>query len=141
MIEWLWAGLLLLAASHRATRLVALLLALKWAANYAAFRLVGEAAPVVIDLALGALGVVWATRVHARWADVVIGGFVLTPLVHAWYWFQPAAGPASPLVYYWLIVGLFTLQVGALAWPAAVEVIRMIVRRAGPARTGPSNPR
>jgi len=139
MIEWLWAGLLLLAASHRGTRLVALLLALKWAANYAAFRLIGEAAPAVIDLALGAFGVVWATRVHARWADVVIAGFVLTPLIHAWYWLQHAAGTASPLVYYWLIVGVFTLQVGAVAWPATAQAARSLLRRSGSARTGPSS--
>lgn len=140
MIEGLWAALLILAGSHRATRIVALLLALKWAANYAAFRLIGEAAPVVIDLALGAVGVVWATRLHARWADLVIAGFVLTPLVHAWYWFQPAAGSASPLVYYWLIVGLFSVQVAALAWPAAVQSVRSILRRSDPVRTDPAPP-
>lgn len=140
MIEGLWAGLLLLAASHRRTRLVALLLAVKWATNYAAFRLIGEAAPVVIDIALGAVGVVWATRVHSRWADVVIAGFVLTPLVHAWYWFQYLTGTASPLLYYWLIIGLFTLQVGALAWPGADEAGRAILRWSRSLRTGSTRP-
>lgn len=140
MIEWLWAGLLILAASHRATRPMALLLALKWAANYAAFRLISETAPALIDIALGTVGVIWLSRLHSRWADVVIAGFVLTPLVHAWYWFQYPAGTASPLAYYWLIVGLFTMQVAALSWLGARQDARALLRRLKSVRPGPSGP-
>ncbi len=121
MIEWLWAGLLALAVSHRRSRALALLLALKWASNYAAFRLIGEAAPALIDTALGAVGIVWATRYRTLWSDVVTAGFVLTPLVHAWYWLPQAPGTVPALAYYWLVVVLFTAQVAAVAWPGARE--------------------
>ena len=95
-MEWLWAGLLLVAATHSATRPLALLLALKWACNYTAFRLIGETAPALIDVAIGTVGVIWASRLQTRWADAVIAGFVLTPLVHAWYWLQPPPAPEEP---------------------------------------------
>jgi len=138
MIEWLWAALLVLAATHPGVRPLALLLALKWAANYAAFRLVGEAAPALVDLVLGAVGVIWAARHRAWWSDVVAAGFALTLFVHVWYWLPQAPGALSALVYYGLIVGLFTLQVGALAWPAARKHGRPLLRRlTGP---GPSRP-
>lgn len=129
MIEWLWAGLLTLAASHRATRALSLLLALKWAANYAAFRLIAETAPPLIDIALGTVGVIWASRQRAGWSDVVAAGFILTLLAHAWYWLQYGAGGASALVYYWLIVGLFTAQAAAVAWPGALAYARALRRR------------
>lgn len=139
-MEWLWAALLTLAASHRAARALALLLALKWAANYTAFRLVGETAPALIDVALGAVGVIWASRLHQRWADVVTAGFVLTPLVHAWYWLQPTGGGLSPLGYYWTLVGLFTVQVAALTWPAALQHGRTGLRRLKPPGAGSTSP-
>lgn len=138
MIEGLWAALLILAASHRVTRPLALLLALKWAANYAAFRLIAETAPALIDVALGTVGVIWASRRHALWADVVIAGFILTPLVHGWYWFQYAAGSVSPFAYYWLIAGLFTMQAAALAWLGGHQAARAVVRRLESVRMGPS---
>ncbi len=140
-MEWLWAGLLALAASHRATRPLALLLALKWASNYTAFRLIGETAPALIDVALGTVGVIWASRLHARWADVVTAGFVLTPLVHAWYWLQPVPGALSPLAYYWIVVGLFSIQTAAVAWPAAGQHARTLLRRWRMPTAGPSSPR
>jgi len=139
-MEWLWAGLLLLAATHPATRALALLLALKWACNYTAFRLIGETAPALIDVGIGTVGVIWASRLQTRWADVVIAGFVLTPLVHAWYWLQPAPGTLSPVAYYWIVVGVFAAQVAALAWPAARRHARPLLRRldsAGPGRSSP----
>lgn len=139
-MEWLWAGLLLVAATHPATRALALLLALKWACNYTAFRLIGETAPALIDVAIGTVGVVWASRRHTRWADVVIAGFVLSPLVHAWYWFQAAPGALSPVAYYWIVVGLFSMQVAALAWPAAHRHTRGLVRRLSSAGARPSSP-
>lgn len=129
MIEWLWAALLILAASHRLTRALALLLACKWAVNYAAFSLVSQTSPVLIDVAAGAVVVVWASHVRARWADWVLAAAVVTPLVHAWYWLQHLSGTASPLAYYWLILGLFTAQVSALAWPAARDHARSLVHR------------
>lgn len=129
MMEWLWVGLLALGASHRPSRALALLLALKWASNYTAFQLIGETAPALIDIALGTVGVIWASRTHSWSMDVVIAGFVLTPLVHGWYWSQYGAGSASPQVYYWLLVGLFTLQIAALAWPAAARDGRTLMRR------------
>jgi hypothetical protein len=138
MIEWLWAGLLVLAVSHRSGRALALLLAFKWAANYAAFNLVGEGAPALVDVALGTVGVVWASRRRTWWSDVVIAGFVLTPLVHAWYWLPQASGAVSARAYYWLVVGLFTLQVAALAWPAARERRRTVVRWLKARRAQPS---
>lgn len=131
-MEWLWAALLLVAATHPATRALALLLALKWACNYTAFRLIGETAPALIDVAIGTVGVVWASRRHTRWADVVIAGFVLTPLVHAWYWLPAGPGALSPQAYYWIVVGLFGLQVTALAWPAARRHARNLLRRRAP---------
>ena len=140
MIEGLWVGLLVLAASHRTTRALSLLLALKWAANYAAFSLIAQTAPALIDVALGTVGVIWASQRRAGWSDVVIAGFVLTPLVHAWYWFQHAAGAVSAPVYYWLIVGLFTGQVAAVAWPAAHKHARTLLRRLKWIRTEPSSP-
>ncbi len=141
MIEWLWAGLLVLAASHRGSRALALLLALKWAANYAAFRLVGEGAPALVDVALGTVGVVWASRRRAWWSDVVIAGFVLTPLVHAWYWLPQASGAVSAITYYWLVAGLFTVQIAALAWPAAREHGRGLLRRLGMIQAEPPGAR
>lgn len=141
MIEWLWAGLLVLAASHRGSRALALLLALKWAANYAAFRLVGEGAPALVDVALGTVGLVWASRQRAWWSDVVIAGFILAPLVHAWYWLPQAPGPVSALAYYWLIAGLFTVQLAALAWPAARDHGRALLRWLGSRRPDPGGPR
>lgn len=140
MIEGLWAALLVLAASYRGGRALALLLAFKWAANYAAFRLVGQGAPALVDVAVGTVGLVWASRRRTWWSDVVIAGFILTPLVHAWYWFPQASGAVPARAYYWLIVGLFTMQVAALAWPAARERGRALVRwRASrrPASPGP----
>lgn len=127
-IEWLWAALLALAVSHRRSRALALLLALKWASNYAAFRLLGQAAPAFIDVALGTVGVVWASRQRSWWSDVVAGGFILTPLVHAWYWLPQASGTVSANAYYWLIIALFTAQVTALAWPPARERGRILLR-------------
>lgn len=138
MTEWLWAGLLILSASHRATRALALLLALKWAVNYAAFHLIAETAPALIDVALGTIGVIWASRRRAVWSDVVVAGFILTLVVHAWYWLQYAAGGVSPVAYYWLIAGLFTMQVAALAWPGAQQPVRGLRRRLGLTRAGPS---
>lgn len=139
-MEWLWAALLLLAATHPATRALALLLALKWACNYTAFRLIGETAPALIDVAIGTVGVIWASRLQTRWADVVIAGFVLTPLVHAWYWLQPAPGTLSPVAYYWIVVGVFAAQVAALAWPAGRRNARLVLRRLDSARTGRLSP-
>jgi hypothetical protein len=135
MIEWLWVGLLALGVSHRASRALALLLALKWASNYTAFQLIGETAPALIDVGLGTVGVIWASRAHSWWADVVIAGFVLTPFVHGWYWFQYGPGPASAQTYYWLLLGLFTLQAAAVAWPAAAQVGRIATRRLKRLRT------
>ena len=134
MIEWLWVGLLALGACHRDGRALALLLALKWACNYTAFHLIGETAPALVDIALGTVGVIWASRAHRWWADAVIAGFVLTPLAHGWYWFQYGAGSASPEVYYWLLVGLFTMQAAALAWPAVAQGGRAAARRLKRAR-------
>ena len=118
MMEWLWAALLALAATHPSSRALALLLALKWAANYTAFVLVAETAPALIDVALGTVGVIWASRRHTLWSDAVIAGFVLTPLAHAWYWLQYDGGAVSEVAYYRILVGLFTLQAVAVAWPA-----------------------
>lgn len=137
-MEWLWAVLLALAVSHRPTRPLALLLALKWAANYTAFRLIGETAPALIDVALGTVGVVWASSQHARWADLLTAGFVLTPLAHAWYWLQYGAGSVSGLAYYWIVVGLFTMQVLAVAWPATRRYVRRLFRQRGPIGAGPA---
>lgn len=140
MIEWLWAGLLTLAVSHRDSRALALLLALKWAANYAAFRLVGEAAPALVDVAIGTVGVVWASRRRAWWSDIVIACFILTPLLHVWYWLPQAPGAVSALAYYWLVVGVFTVQLSALVWPAVRTHGRTLLRRLGvlrPETTGP----
>lgn len=139
-MEWLWAVLLTVAASHRPTRALALLLALKWAANYLAFRMVSETAPALIDVALGTVGVIWASRLQTRWADVLVAGFVLTPLVHAWYWFQQPGGAPSALTYYWLTVGLFSVQVAALAWPAALHQARALFRRWRSIGARPSSP-
>lgn len=139
-MEWLWACLLLVAATHTTTRALALLLALKWASNYTAFRLIGETAPALVDIALGTVGVIWASRLHQRWADVVIAGFVLTPLVHAWYWLQPQPGALSPIAYYWIVAGLFAMQAAALAWPAGRRRARSLLRRFNSAGARPSNP-
>lgn len=139
-MEWAWAGLLILAALHRAARPLALLLALKWACNYTAFRLLGETAPALIDVAIGTVGVIWASRLQTRWSDVVIAGFVLTPLVHAWYWLQPAPGALSPLAYYWIVACLFSVQVAAVAWPAAQTRGRSLLRQWRSVRTRPSSP-
>lgn len=139
-MEWLWAVLLTVAASHGPTRALALLLALKWAANYAAFQLVSETAPALIDAALGTVGVVWASRLHTWWADVLVAGFVLTPLAHAWYWFQQPGGSPSALAYYWVTIGLFAMQVAALAWPAATHRGRALLRWWKSVGTRPSSP-
>lgn len=128
MIEWLWAGLLAVAVTHRDARALALLLALKWAANYAAFHLIGQAAPALIDVAIGTVGVIWASGRRAWWSDVAAAGFILTWLVHAWYWLPQAQGAGSALTYYWLIVGLFTAQVAAVAWPRVRERSRALLR-------------
>ena len=141
MIEALWAGLLILAASHRATRALSLLLALKWAANYAAFSLIAQTAPALIDVALGTVGVIWASRHRAGWSDVVIAGFVLTPLVHGWYWFRYPAGDVSAPIYFWLLAALFSGQVAAVAWPIAHRYGRALLRRLKLVRTEPSSPR
>ena len=140
MIEWLWAGLLALAASHRGARPLALLLALKWAANYAAFRLIGQAAPALIDVALGTVGVIWASSHRAWWSDVVAAAFLVTWLVHAWYWLPQVPGEVPALAYYWMVVGLFTVQVMALAWPAARQQGRALRRWLETLRARPSNP-
>lgn len=140
LMEWLWASLLILGASYRPARPFALLLALKWASNYTAFRLIGETAPALIDIALGAVGVIWASRLQQRWADVVIAGFVLTPLLHAWFWLQPQPGALSPSAYYWMVAGLFSVQAAAVAWPAAHRHGRGLLRRWISARTRPSSP-
>lgn len=129
MMEWLWAGLLVLAAAHAPTRALALLLALKWAANYTAFILVAEAAPALIDVALGTVGVIWASRRHTLWSDAVIAGFVLTPLAHAWYWLQYDGGAVSELAYYRILIALFTVQALAVAWPAAAAHAPPLRRR------------
>ncbi len=127
-LEWLWAGVLVLAATHASSRALGLLLALKWAANYTAFVLVAETAPALIDIGLGTVGVIWASRRHALWSDAVIAGFVLVPVVHAWYWLQYPGGAASEVVYYRLLVALFTLQTAAAAWPAALRTARALHR-------------
>lgn len=126
MIEPIWAGLLALAVCWRQTRLLAGLLAIKWATNYAAFTY-AEWAPVYVDLILGSIGTAAAARIHRRWADFVIAGFVLTPLVHAWYW--AGLGMAHPVTYYWLVIGLFTAQVLAVAWPGGRIHVASLVRR------------
>lgn len=137
MIEWLWAGLLALAVAHRDARALGLLLALKWASNYAAFRLIGEAAPAFIDVALGTVGIVWATRRRTWWSDVATAGFILTPLVHAWYWLPQRAGATPAVAYYALIVTLFTAQAAALAWPRLRERGRAVVHWRDSLRTAP----
>lgn len=137
MIEWLWAGLLALAVSHRGSRALALLLVLKWASNYAAFSLIGQGAPALIDVALGTVGIVWASRQRSWWSDVVIAGFILTPLVHAWYWLPQAPDAVSGLTYYWLVVILFTAQVAAVAWPRLRELGRTLHHWRGSLRPAP----
>ncbi len=139
-MEWLWAGLLILAATHGASRALALLLALKWAASYTAFALVAETAPALIDVALGTVGVIWASRQHARWADVLIAGFILTPLVHAWYWLQYPGGAVSELAYYRIILALFTIQTAAVAWPAARRLVRRLPNAGPRAPESPHGP-
>ena len=129
IMEWLWAGLLVLAATQASSRALALLLALKWAANYAAFFLIAQTAPALIDIGLGTVGVIWASRRHALWSDAVIAGFVLVPLVHGWYWLQYPGGAVSEVAYYRLLVALFTLQTAAVAWPAALRAARTLHRR------------
>ena len=128
-MEWLWAALLVLATTQASSRALALMLALKWAANYAACYLVAATAPALIDVGLGTVGVIWASRRHALWSDAVIAGFVLAPLVHGWYWLQYSGGAVSELAYYRLLIALFTLQTAAVAWPAALRTARAFQRR------------
>lgn len=127
VIEALWAAFLVVAASHRHSWSLALLLVLKWFLNYAAFIYVSQWAPVLMDIALGTVGVIWASRRREEWAGVVTAGFVVTPLIHGWYWIQHTDGTADPVAYYLLITGVFTAQVAALAWPACHDPVRAIL--------------
>lgn len=142
MIEAIWAALLILAATHRHSWTLALLLVLKWFLNYAAFSYVAQWAPALVDIAAGTAGVILASRIREEWAGVVMVGFVVTPLIHGWYWIAP--GVSSPLTYFHLITCVFTAQAAALAWPAchdplrrlAVAVRGRLAGLAGPRRPG-----
>lgn len=127
-MEALWACLLVAAFLRREMRPLGLLLAFKWSLNYAAFG-VAEWAPVFVDMALGTVGIVWATAKRAVWADVISGAFVLTAIVHASYWVVwPSSDASDAWSYYFMVIGLFTAQALAAAWPGIREGGQRVIR-------------
>ncbi len=124
MIESLWTCLLAMAFLNRQTRPLATLLACKAVANYAAALAGFWTAPALLDLAFGTVGVVLALRLPPRIGAVLIVGFVVAPLVHAWHWSLWSQGVYVGVQYWLVMLGLFSAQVFALAWPEAQDFVR-----------------
>lgn len=130
MIEAGWACLLVLAMLEPRARPPALLLAAKWALNYAAALSGLWTLPAYIDLAAGTVGVIWATGLPHAQRAVIVSGFVLAPLVHAAHWTLWAEGVYVGVQYWLVMLGLFSAQVLALAWPRGRTIVGSIIRRA-----------
>lgn len=125
MIECFWTCLLVLASCNRATRGLGLLLGCKAVANYTAAFAGFWTLPALFDLAFGTVGVLLALRLpYPRIAAVLIVCFVVAPLVHAWHWALWSQGVYVGVQYYWVMLGLFSAQVLALAWPEGREIVR-----------------
>lgn len=132
MLEVAWAGLLLLAASHRRTRPLAFVLLLKWGLNYAAAARGAWMAPIIIDFVLGSAVVMFAWRLrYTISAAVLMTAATTTMIVHAWHWGLWAQGIYVGREYYLFVIGLFTAQALALAWPKGTECVRRLIRFLG----------
>lgn len=148
MIEAGWACLLCLAMLDRSTRPLALLLGVKWALNYYAVSLGCWTVPPYIDIAAGTVGVVWAQDISRRQGAIIAACFVVAPLVHAWHWMLWAEGVYVGVQYWAVMLGLFSAQTCALAWPggrnlvlAAGRLYRFSRRRPLAGRAAPTGPR
>lgn len=125
MIESLWTCLLVMACHHRQTRPLAILLACKAVVNYAAAFAGFWTLPALFDVLFGTVGVVLVLRLpHPRIGAVMVACFVVAPLAHAWHWGLWSQGVYVGVQYYWVMLGLFSAQVFALAWPEAQDFVR-----------------
>lgn len=128
-MEWLWGLLLLAGVSTRESRPFALLLAVKWAINYATYLAGWPWAHMVVDLLLGTVLAVWAGSLPIRlWKDVLALGAMGTMVAHvflviAWLDTVGASG-----LHYWAVIGLFTLQAAAVATPRGRDIARRFIR-------------
>lgn len=125
MIECLWSCLLVLASLNRTTRPLAFLLGAKAALCYALALSGFWTAPALIDVGAGTVGVVLALRLpQQRIGAILAASFVVAPLIHAWHWGLWANGVYVGVQYYWVMLGLFSAQVLALALPEAQDIVR-----------------
>jgi hypothetical protein len=122
-VEWLWTGLLCLAAVDRRTRPLAVLLAAKAAANYAAAFSGAWAAVPVIDVAAGSLGVWLAMQMRDERGPILAALFVVVPVVHGWHWLLWDAGIWVGVQYHALMLGLFTAQAVILGGPGGGALV------------------
>jgi hypothetical protein len=129
VIEWLWGLLLLAALLEREARLLAVLLAAKWALNYAAAGQGVWFLPPLIDLAAGSLGVWLAMRLDDWRGPVLASVFVVVPIIHAWHWILWAEGVWVGVQYFWFMLGLFTAQVVILGGPGVRDRVHRVVDR------------
>lgn len=131
MLEILWACLLILSVFNREARPLALLMAANWLANYWYFENVSQWAPAIIDTLFAVPAVVLASRIRDWRSPILSASFVLTPVVHGWFWMLYDAGVYVGVQYYWFVVGLFSARVIALSGPGALNAVtrlRSVVR-------------
>lgn len=127
-MEAVWALVLAASFRDRRVRLLAGLLAAKWAVSYAGFLYVGEWAPVFTDAVAATLCVCCLTCAPIR-RSYVSALFILTLLVHGAYWLTGEVGLWWPVAYYYALILLYTLQVLTLLPWERVRVRRLVRSR------------
>lgn len=129
-MELFWGACLIWGLVRRDTRPWALLLAAKWAANYATYLAGWPWAHMAFDLVAAGVIAVWAGSLPTRrWKDLVAAASILTMLAHAWLvlaW-QETAGASD--LHYRAVIGLFSAQALALLLPTGVDLARLARRR------------
>jgi len=127
VIEAGWACLLILASLDKRTRPLALLLAVKWGLCYGAALSGWWTVPAYIDLIAAAFAAVMVKRLPHPVEAVLLSCFVAAPLVHAWHWSLWAHGVYVGMQYWAVMLGLFSAQTLALAWPGGRNLVLALV--------------
>ena len=126
MIEAIWSLLLLTALARHETRPVALLLAAKWGASYLAAYTGHWLLVPVIDFVAAGIFVQIAHSLGPVRARIIGAAFVIVGLVHSAHWLLWSNGTDGGVIYYWLMLGLFTVKACAVGGSGVLSVVQRL---------------